>query len=101
MSPPTGFVHLMITARRSIPDSLLVWGLLAVLTAATAGAQSPAPAAAVLASRLAGVSSVTGVPRYVESGLVVGLELKGGRPEIVVNLPAPRTEGADLGSPVA
>ena len=47
-------------------------------------------------SRLAGISTVTGVPRYVEAGLAVGLDLKGERPEIVVNLLASRAEGADL-----
>lgn len=47
-------------------------------------------------SRQAGVRTVTGVPRYVEAGLGIGIDLKGQRPEIVVNLAAARAEGADL-----
>jgi hypothetical protein len=47
-------------------------------------------------SRQAGVRTVTGVPRYVEGGLGIGIDLKGERPEIVVNLAASRAEGADL-----
>lgn len=48
------------------------------------------------ASRQSGVRTLTGVPRYVESGLGIGLDLKGQRPEIVVNLVAIRAEGADF-----
>lgn len=47
-------------------------------------------------SRQSGVRTVTGVPRYVEDGLGIGIDLKGERPEIVVNLLASRAEGADL-----
>lgn len=47
-------------------------------------------------SRKLGVRTVTGVPQYVEDGLGIGIDLKGGRPEIVVNLLASRGEGADL-----
>lgn len=42
------------------------------------------------------VVSVTGVPRYVEQGLAVGIDLTGTRPEIVINLAASRAEGADF-----
>lgn len=47
-------------------------------------------------SRSAGITTLTGVPRYVETGLAIGLEMKGERPEIVINLAASRAEGADL-----
>ena len=47
-------------------------------------------------SRSAGVTTVTGVPTYVETGLAIGIGVKGEHPEIVINLPASRAEGADL-----
>jgi len=47
-------------------------------------------------SRAAGITTLTGVPRYVETGLAIGLDMKGERPEIVINLAASRAEGADL-----
>jgi hypothetical protein len=47
-------------------------------------------------SREAGVTTVTGVPRYVEEGIAIGLDLKAERPEIVVNLAGARAEGADF-----
>jgi hypothetical protein len=42
------------------------------------------------------IVSMTGVPRYVEQGLAVGIDLNGPRPEIVINLAASRAEGADF-----
>jgi YfiR/HmsC-like len=50
----------------------------------------------IAASRAVRVTTLTGVPRYVESGLAIGVDMKGDRPEIVVNLAASRAEGADL-----
>jgi len=47
-------------------------------------------------SRTARITTLTGVPLYVESGLAIGVGMKGDRPEIVVNLAASRAEGADL-----
>ena len=47
-------------------------------------------------SRAAGITTLTGVPRYVETGLAIGLDMKDERPEIVINLAASRAEGADL-----
>jgi hypothetical protein len=47
-------------------------------------------------SRNAQVTTFTGVPRYVESGMAIGVDLKGERPEIVINLVASRAEGADF-----
>ena len=42
------------------------------------------------------ITSLTGVPRYVEDGVSVGLDVEGDRPQIVVNLAASRAEGADF-----
>jgi hypothetical protein len=50
----------------------------------------------VRVSRVAGVTTVTGVPRYVDEGIAIGLDLKAERPEIVVNLEGARAEGADF-----
>jgi hypothetical protein len=47
------------------------------------------------ATRASHVTTVTGVPEYVEMGLAVGIGIAGQRPEIVVNLAASRAEGAD------
>jgi hypothetical protein len=46
--------------------------------------------------RASQVTSVTGVPAYVETGISIGIGIKGERPEIVINLAASRAEGADL-----
>ena len=46
--------------------------------------------------RAAGVTTVTGVPRYVNEGIAIGLDLRADRPEIVVNLESARAEGADF-----
>jgi YfiR/HmsC-like len=48
------------------------------------------------ATRGEGVVSITGVPRYVEQGLAVGLDMSDSRPRIVINLAASRAEGADF-----
>jgi hypothetical protein len=40
----------------------------------------------------------SGVPEYAETGLAVGIGLKGGRPEIIINLPQAKREGADFDS---
>ena len=40
------------------------------------------------------VVTFTGIPRYVEQGLSVGIDVNGVRPQIVINLPASRAEGA-------
>jgi hypothetical protein len=46
------------------------------------------------ATRERQVLSYTGVPRYVEQGLAVGIDVDGMRPQIVINLEASRAEGA-------
>jgi len=50
--------------------------------------------------RTAQVTTVTGVPEYVERGLAIGVGVKGERPEIVINLDASRAEGAELNAQV-
>ncbi len=47
-------------------------------------------------AREAGVTTMTGVSRYVADGLAIGVGLRGGRPRILVNVEASRLEGADL-----
>jgi hypothetical protein len=54
----------------------------------------------VKVSRAAQVTTLTGVPRYVESGLAIGVDMRGDRPEIMINLPASRAEGAELNAQV-
>lgn len=49
-----------------------------------------------LVARRRGVVTLTGVPRYVQGGLGIGLDLNNSRPEIIINLSATRAEGADL-----
>jgi hypothetical protein len=63
-----------------------------------------APLRAVGIETIAGVSrkrkitTLTGVPEYVESGLAVGLGIKGDKAEIIINLPVAKSEGADFSS---
>ena len=74
--------------------------LQAAVQEARARALYVAPLRAVAVANLVSVTrsmqavSFTGVPRYVEEGLAVGLEVSGGRPRIVINLAASRAEGA-------
>jgi hypothetical protein len=49
-------------------------------------------------SRRAGILTLTGVPDYVRGGLSVGVDVVGGRPRILINLPSARAEGADFSS---
>ena len=48
------------------------------------------------ASRSLKIRTFTGVPEYVGAGIGVGIGMKGERPEILINLPASRAEGADF-----
>jgi hypothetical protein len=47
-------------------------------------------------SRSKQIATLTGVPDYVESGLAVGVGAEGGRPSIIINLPAAKAEGMDF-----
>lgn len=49
-------------------------------------------------SRERGIVTLTGVLDYVASGLSVGVEVKGGKPHIVINLRSAKAEGADFSS---
>ena len=44
------------------------------------------------------ILTLTGVPEYVDSGIAVGIGIKGERPQIIINLNAARTAGADFSS---
>lgn len=44
------------------------------------------------------IMSLTGVPLYVEQGASAGVEIRGERPEIIINLSAARAEGVDFSS---
>ena len=47
-------------------------------------------------ARDAGATTMTGVLRYVELGLAIGIGQQGGRPKIFMNLESCRGEGADF-----
>ena len=44
--------------------------------------------------------TITGVPRYVDDGIAIGIDLRNDRPLIVINLTAARACGADLSAQV-
>ena len=46
-------------------------------------------------SRAKQILTLTGVPEYVKSGLAVGIGIKGERPQIMINLPGAKAEGAN------
>lgn len=48
------------------------------------------------AAASAKVTTVTGVPHYIEQGIAVGVRLQGDRPRLMVNLAASRLGGADF-----
>ena len=50
------------------------------------------------ASRATQTMTLTGVPDYVESGLAVGIDMKGGKLQISINLPASKAEGCHFSS---
>jgi uncharacterized protein DUF4154 len=52
----------------------------------------------VAISRSRRVTTLTGVPDYVESGIALGLSLREERPLILVHISAARAEGADFDS---
>lgn len=56
--------------------------------------------ALALLSREAHVTTMTGVARYLDDGIGLGVGLRGGRLRILVNLDACRIEGADLSAEV-
>jgi len=44
------------------------------------------------------ITTLTGIPEYVEAGLGVGIGTKGQRPQIIINLPSSKAEGSDFSS---
>jgi hypothetical protein len=52
----------------------------------------------VAISRARKITTLTGVPEFVEKGIALGLALRAERPLILVHLAAARAEGADLNS---
>ncbi|MEO8200095.1 MAG: YfiR family protein [Gemmatimonadota bacterium] len=52
----------------------------------------------IAAARATLLTTFTGVPRYVERGLAVGVGIANERPQIIVNLTAARAEGSDFTS---
>jgi hypothetical protein len=87
---------------RSVAIDLDHESLEAALRAHSVGVIYVAPLRAVdvrevaRASRQAQVRSFTGVGRYVDQGLAVGVGMRGDLPQIIINLPAARLEGADF-----
>ncbi len=49
-------------------------------------------------SREREIVTLTGIPSYLDAGLSVSLDVKGGKPQILINLPASEAEGADFHS---
>ena len=49
-------------------------------------------------SRANKILTFTGVQEYVQSGLAMGIGIKGGKPNIIINLAAAKIEGADFSS---
>jgi len=47
-------------------------------------------------SRSPSITSMTGVPDYVQAGVAVGIGERRGRPQILINLPASREEGSEF-----
>jgi len=52
------------------------------------------------ASEVAQISTLTGIPEYVEQGLAIGIDNVRDRPSIVVNVAESRREGVDLSAQV-
>jgi len=48
------------------------------------------------AARAARVTTFTGTPRYLSDGLAVSVRYQGGRPKLLINVDASRSEGADF-----
>ena len=49
-------------------------------------------------SRTKHIMTFSSVPEYVNEGLSVGIGLKGGKPQILINLDAAKLEGLDFSS---
>ncbi len=49
-------------------------------------------------TRAQGIRTITGVPKYVEIGVAVGVTVERDRPRIIINREASRSEGSDFSS---
>ncbi len=47
-------------------------------------------------SRAKGITTATGVPDYVRRGIAVGIGVSDDRPQILINLPASKSEGSEF-----
>lgn len=52
----------------------------------------------IKSSRSNGVLTITGIPEYVNDGLSVGIGIKNGKPDILVNLSSSKSEDHELSS---
>ena len=52
----------------------------------------------VRVSRERKVTTMTGIPEYCDAGIAVGIDLRGGKPEILIDVHAARAEGAEFSS---
>jgi hypothetical protein len=80
---PVRFVPVLLNDERSLVGVIEAVGI-DVLYVTPVRAVDVADLARVNGTRH--VTTITGVPAYVESGIAVGLDLRGGKPEIVVNV---------------
>lgn len=62
----------------------------------TPGLTSDTIARVLEVSREHGITSITGVPEFVDAGVSVGIGERRGRPQILINLPASRAEGCEF-----
>lgn len=47
-------------------------------------------------SHVARITTITGVPSYVEKGIAIGIDVKTGKPQILINLPNSKSEGSQF-----
>lgn len=62
----------------------------------TPGLSAQAIAQILEVSKARSITSITGVPAFVEAGVSVGIGERRSRPQILINLPASRSEGCEF-----
>jgi hypothetical protein len=62
----------------------------------TPGLSAEAIAQVLEVSRARSITSITGVPEFVDAGVSVGIGERRSRPQILINLPASRSEGCEF-----
>ena len=90
---PVRYVAIELSSSKALAQSIKEHGVDVLYVCPLRAFESEAIA---LQSRSAGITTLTGMPDYVEAGLAIGVDLKDGRPEILVNLSAAKAEGAEL-----